>query len=224
VLWSLAYLVVCRLFELMVLCCRSRESKKLEILVLRHELAIVRRQPRRPQLQEADRMFLAALSRALPRRTWSAFSVSPRTLLRWHQRLVARRWTYLHRRPGRPPVDREIEALVVRLARENAAWGYRRIVGELRGLGLSVSASSVRAILIRHRLPPAPERDGLSWRLFRRQQTATMLACDFFTVETAWLKRIYVLFFTRCRAAGSSSSPAQRTQQAPGSPSRHATF
>ena len=194
-LCSLAYLVVRRLFELIVICCRSSRSKELEILVLRHELSILHRQPRRPQLREADRVFLAALSRALPRRAWSAFSVSPRTLLRWHQRLVARRWTYPHRRPGRPPVAREVEALVIRLARENTAWGYRRIVGELRGLGFSVSASSVRAILIRHRLPPARERDELSWRLFLRQHAATMLACDFLTVETVWLTRIYVLFF-----------------------------
>lgn len=220
-LWSLAYLVVRRLFELMVLCCRSPGSKELEIVVLRHELSILRRQPRRPQLREADRLFLAALSRALPRRAWSAFSVSPRTLLRWHQRLVARRWTYPHRRPGRPPVDREVEALVVRLARENQAWGYRRIVGELRGLGFSVSASSVRAILIRHRLPPAPDRDGLSWRLFLRQQAATMLACDFLTAETVWLTRIYVLFFVslerrRVEFVASTSNPDGRwvSQQA----------
>jgi putative transposase len=215
VLWSLAYLVVRRLFELIVICCRSSRSKELEILVLRHELSILRRHPQRPQLREADRVFLAALSRALPRGAWSAFSVSPRTLLRWHQRLVARRWTYPHRRPGRPPVDREVEALVVRLARENHAWGYRRIVGELRGLGFSASASSVRAILIRHRLPPAPERDELSWRLFLRQQAATMLACDFLTVETVWLTRIYVLFFVslerrRVEFVASTSNPDGR--------------
>jgi putative transposase len=117
VLWSLAYLVVCRLFALVVLCCRSPRSKELEILVLRHELSILRRQAPRPRLRETDRMLLAVLSRGLPRRAWSAFSVSPRTLLRWHQRLAARRWTYPHGRPGRPPVDREIEELVVRLAR-----------------------------------------------------------------------------------------------------------
>ena len=176
-MWSLAYLVVRRLFELIVVCCRSSGSKELEILVLRHELSILRRHAQRPQLREADRLFLAALSRVLPRRAWSAFSVSPRTLLRWHQRLVAHRWTCPHRRSGRPPVDREVEALVVRLARENPAWGYRRIVGELHGLGIGVSASSVRSILIRHRLPPAPERDRSSWRLFLRQQAATILAC-----------------------------------------------
>ncbi len=120
-MWSLAYLVVRRLVELIVLCCRSPGSQELEILVLRHELSILRRQAQRPQLRETDRLLLAALSRALPRRAWSAFSVTPRTLLRWHKRLVARRWTYQHRRPGRPPVDREVEALVVRLARENQA-------------------------------------------------------------------------------------------------------
>jgi len=216
VLWSLAYLVVRRLFELIVICCRSSGSKELEILVLRHELSILRRQqPRRPQLRKADRVFLAALSRALPRRTWSAFSVSPRTLLRWHQHLVARRWTYPHRGPARPPVAHEVEALVIRLARENTAWGYRRIVGELHGLGFSVSVSSVRAILIRHRLPPAPERDRLSWRLFLRQQAATMLACDFLTVETVWLTRIYVLFFVslerrRIEFVASTSNPDGR--------------
>ncbi len=214
-LWSLAYLVVRRLFELLMLCCRSPGSKELEILVLRHELSILRRHGRRPQLRETDRLFLAALSRALPRRAWSAFSVTPRTLLRWHKRLVARRWTYQHRRPGRPPADRDVEALVVRLARENQAWGYRRIVGELRGLGFSVSARSVRAILIRQRLPPAPERDRLNWRPFLRQQAATMLACDFLTVETVWLRRIYVLFFVslerrRIEFLASTSNPDRR--------------
>jgi transposase InsO family protein len=140
-------------------------------------------------------MLLAALSRALPRRSWSVFLVSPRTLLRWHQRLVARRWTYPRGRIGRPPLGSEIEHLVVRFARENPSWGYKRIVGELLGLGVAVSPSSVRAILIRHGLPPAPERDRLSWRRFLRQHAASMLACDFLTVETVFLTRIYVLFF-----------------------------
>ncbi len=194
-LWSLVYWVVRRLFELVVLLCRSPRSKELEILVLRHELSILRRQMRRPRVRQADRLLLTALSRSLPRHAWTVFSVSPRTLLRWHQRLVARRWTYPHRRPGRPTIEGGVQALVLRLARDNPAWGYRRIVGELRGLGVAVSASSVRAILIRHGLPPAPERDGASWRQFLRQQATTMLACDFLTVETIWLTRIYVLFF-----------------------------
>ncbi len=194
-LWSLVYWVVRRLFELVVLLCRSPRSKELEILVLRHELSILRRQTQRPRLRQADRLLITALSRSLPRHAWTVFSVSPRTLLRWHQRLVARRWTYPHRRPGRPTIEGGVQALVLRLARDNPAWGYRRIVGELGGLGVAVSASSVRAILIRHGLPPAPERDGASWRQFLHQQAATMLACDFLTVETIWLTRIYVLFF-----------------------------
>jgi putative transposase len=100
--------------------------------------------------------------------------------LRWHRELVRRCWTYPHRRPGRPPLDRRLERLVVRLARENPSWGYKRIVGELRNVGISASATSVRAILIRHGLPPAPQRDEPSLRDFLRQHAATMLACDFF--------------------------------------------
>jgi putative transposase len=138
----------------------------------------------------------AALARALPRSALGSLSVRPATLLRWHRELVKRRWTYPHRRPpGRPPLDRRVQVLVVRLARENPRWGYRRIVGELRSLGICVSATSVRTILARRGLPPARQRDELSWRDLLRQQAATTLACDFFTVETAWLKRIYVLFF-----------------------------
>ena len=193
--WSFVYLALCRLVQLVVLLCRSERSKEVEILLLRHELAILRRQRRRAPVRPVDRAILAALARALPRNAWASLSVSPATLLRWHRQLVRRRWTYLHGRPGRPPLDRRVQALVVRLARENPGWGYRRIVGELRGLGICVSATSVRTILIRHGMPPAPQRNEHSWRDFLRQHAATTLACDFFTVETAWLKRIYVLFF-----------------------------
>jgi putative transposase len=193
--WSFIYLGLCRLLQLVALLCKSERSKELEILLLRHELAILRRQPRRAPVRPVDRAILAALAGALPRRAWSSLSVSPATVLRWHRQLVRRRWTYPHRRPGRPPLDRRAQALVVQLARENPSWGYRRIVGELRGLGISISATSVRTILIRHGLPPAPQRDELSWRDFLRQHAATTLACDFFSVETAWLKRLYVLFF-----------------------------
>jgi putative transposase len=195
VVWSFVYVAFCRLLQLVVLLCRSERSKELEILVLRHELAILRRQPRRARFRPVDRAILAAFARGLPRGAWARLSVRPATLLRWHRQLVRRRWTYPHRLPGRPPLDRQVQTLVLRLARENPRWGYRRIVGELQGLGISVSATSVRTILLRHGLPPAPRRDELSWRTFLRQQAATTLACDFFTVETAWLKRIYVLFF-----------------------------
>jgi putative transposase len=152
VVWSFVYLGLCRLVQLVVLLCRSERSKELEILVLRHELAILRRQPRRAPLRPADRAILAAFARALPRRAWAGLSVRPATLLRWHRELVGRRWTYPHRPPGRPALDCRVQRLVVRLARENPGWGYRRIVGELQGLGISVSATSVRTILLRHGL------------------------------------------------------------------------
>src|SRR4029453_16351624 len=166
------------------------------------------------QLREADRVFLAALSRALPRRTWSAFSVSPRTLLAWHRRLVARRWTYPHRRPGRPSISRDVRALILRLPRENSSWGYPRIAGELRKLGISVSASSVRNILVKVGVPPAPRRDAQSWRSFLRAQGESILACDFFTVDPVWLRRLYVLGSSPSAAAASSTSrsPASRTR------------
>jgi putative transposase len=179
VVWSFVYLALCRLVQPVVLLCRSERSKELEILVLRHELAILRRQPRRTQRRPVDRAILAALARALPRGAWTSLSVSPTTLLRWHRQLVRRRWTYPSRRPGRPTLDRRVQALVLRLARENPRWAYRRIVGELRSLGISVSATSVRTILARHGLPPAPRRDEHSWRNFLRQHATTTLACDF---------------------------------------------
>ena len=192
---SFVYVVACRLFALVLLLARSDRSKELELLVLRHELSILRRRARRPQLTESDRLVLAALSRVMLRRSWQAFLVTPETLLRWHRRIVARRWTYPHRRPGRPPVDAEVRQLILRLARENGHWGYVRIVGELRKLGINVSATLVRNVLARAGIRPAPERAGSSWRSFLRQHRHTIVACDLFTVETVWLRRLYVLFF-----------------------------
>jgi putative transposase len=192
---SLVYIIVCRLFELVVLLGRRERSKELEILVLRHELSILRRQADRPRFEPCDRLLLAALSRMLPRRLWQAFLVRPETLLRWHRRLVAAHWTYPHRRPGRPSIDGEVRELVLRLARENTGWGYVRIVGELRKLGIDVSATLVRNILKAAGVPPAPERDRLEWRSFLRQHAATTLACDFLTVDTVLLRRLYVLVF-----------------------------
>jgi transposase InsO family protein len=194
-LWSFVYLAVRGVFGLIVLAVRPARSKDVEILVLRHELAVLRRQSARPRRTPADRAFLAALSRLLPRAAWACFSVRPETLLGWHRRLVARRWTYPACPIGRPPLDREVAALILRLARENPRWGYQRIVGELKGLGISVSATTVRTVLVEAGVPPAPDRGGMSWRAFLRQQAATTLACDFLTVETAFLQRIYVLFF-----------------------------
>ena len=193
--WSLVYVVVPRLLELVVLIARGERSKELEILVLRHELSILRRQVARPRLSSADRLLLVALSRLLPRHAWRAFFVRPETLLRWHRRQVARRWTYAAARPGRPPLPAAVREFVLRLARENPSWGYKRIVGELQQLGVAVSATAVRKLLKAAALPPAPQRDRLSWRSFLRAHAATALACDFFTVETVWLKRLHVLVF-----------------------------
>jgi putative transposase len=123
VLLSFVYVLACRLFALVFLLARSDRSKELELLVLRHELSILRRQLRRPQLTQSDRLVLAALSRLMPRRSWQAFVVTPKTLLRWHRRIVARRWTDVHRRPGRPPIDAEVRRLILRLAQENSHWG-----------------------------------------------------------------------------------------------------
>ena len=218
---SFVYLVACRLFALVLLLARSDGSKELELLVLRHELSILRRQARRPQLTGSDRLLLAALSRVVPRRSCRAFFVTPETLLRWHRRIVARRWTYPHRRPGRPPIEQAVRELIVRLARENSHWGYPRIVGELRKLGITVSATLVRNVLARAGLPPAPERAASSWRSFLRQQGNTILACDLFTVDTVWLRRLYVVFFVsigtrRVEYVACTSKPntAWMTQQA----------
>ncbi|MCA1681122.1 MAG: integrase core domain-containing protein [Actinobacteria bacterium] len=191
---SFCYLAFRCVLQLVLLRRRSQGFKELEIVVLRHELSILRRQAQRPHLRSSDRLFLTAASRLLPRPRWESFLVTPTTLLRWHRRLVAQRWTYSVR-IGRPPIGGEIRELVVRLARENPRWGYQRIVGEINGLGLVVSATTVRKILRQAGIGPAGERGGLSWRSFLRQQAQSMLAVDFFTVETISLQRLYVLFF-----------------------------
>jgi putative transposase len=140
VLQSVVYVALQRILQLVSLLFRSADSNELAIVMLRHELAILRRQVYRPAFRPADRWFLAAASRLLPRVKWSVFLVTPATLLRWHRWMVAKRWTY-PRRPGRPPIAKERRALIVRLARENPRWGYQRIVGELKGLGIVVSAT-----------------------------------------------------------------------------------
>jgi putative transposase len=209
--WSLCYLALRCLLQLVLLRPRSQDFKELEIVVLRHELAVLRRQTRRPHLMTTDRVFLTAASRLLPRSSWRSFLVTPTTLLRWHRRLVSHRWTYPGR-IGRPPVGGEIRQLVVRLARENPRWGYQRIVGELNGLGFTVSATTVKKLLLQAGLGPAGSRSGLTWRAFLRAQAQSMLAVDFFTVETISLQRLYVLFFIelgsrRVYMAGCTTNP-----------------
>jgi putative transposase len=220
VLISLDYLVLRRVLQLALLRFRSNTFKELEIVVLRHELAVLRRRMGRPRLTRADRAFLAAASRLLPRANWRSFIVTPTTLLRWHRQLVARRWTS-RRRVGRPPIGGEIRELVLRLARENSRWGYQRIVGELKGLGLTVSATTVRKLLREEGLAPGGKRSGLTWREFLRAQGRSMMAVDFFTVETVWLQRLSVLFFIelasrRVHFAGCTPHPSSLwvTQQA----------
>ena len=154
---SFCYVLLRWLLQFIALVVRSNEFKELEIVVLRHELAILRPKTRRPAMTAVDRVFVAAASRLLPRECWRSFIVTPATLLRWHRRLVTRRWTYAG--PiGRPPMRREIRDLVLRLARENPRWGYQRIVGELKGLGIVVSSTTVRAWLRAAGLGPAGKR------------------------------------------------------------------
>jgi putative transposase len=191
----LLYLIFVRLGEWLVLLSRSTASKDVELLVLRHEVAVLRRANPRPRLDWADRAVLAALVQRLPSRLRRHRLVTPGTILRWHRHLVAKKWTYASR-TGRPPTDHTIVALIERMARENTSWGYRRIQGELLKLGHRVSASTIRRVLTRLRMPPAPTRDSdTPWRRFLRTQATTMLACDFFTVDCAvTLKRVYVFF------------------------------
>jgi putative transposase len=191
----LLYLLLCQVLRWLALLARSSAAKDAELLVLRHEVAVLRRQGARPRVDWADRAVVAGLARLLPRSAWRGMLVQPATLLRWHRDLVRRRWTYPHQR-GRPSVAAEIRALVLRLARENPTWGYRRVHGELCCLGYKgrIGASTVWTILHRAGVAPAPARSALTWRQFLRAQARGVLAVDFFTVDTVLLKRLYVLF------------------------------
>lgn len=207
----LLYLIFARLVGRLALFARSAASKDVELLVLRQEVAVLRRQHPKPRLDWADRAVICGLARLLPASLRASRIVTPATLLRWHRRLVSRKWTYPRR--GRPPLDAQLVELIEQMARDNPGWGYKRIQGELRQLGYSVSATTIRRVLKRLRIPPAPRRHDQSWRQFLRTQATTMPACDFFTVDCAFtLRRVYVFFVmeigSRCaHILGVTSNP-----------------
>jgi transposase InsO family protein len=191
-----------------------------ENLSLMHQNKILRRQVKRPIYRMSDRAFLVAVSRILPRDRWNAFLVRPETVMGWHRMFVARKYTRSHRPPGRPALDPKIQAMILGMAKDNASWGYPRISGELQKLGIRVSATAIAMLLRRHGIGPAPRR-GPTWRQFLKAQATSIIACDFFTVESAFLKSYYVLFFIelgsrRVHVSVSTTNPdgAWVTQQA----------
>ena len=184
--FRLAYLTLARVLSWLALLARSDAAKDVEILVLRHEVAVLRRHNPRPRPSWIDRALFSALSRLLPTSVRQLRLVSPRTLLRWHAQLVGRRWTYPRRQPGRPPIAQPVRALVLQMARENPTWGYRRVQGELVGLGHQIAASTVWTILKKAGLDPAPRRSGPTWRQFLTAQAHAILAVDFAHVDTVY--------------------------------------
>jgi putative transposase len=195
VILSVFYLVIRCLLGSLVVLARREASEDAELLVLRHQNAVLRRQISRVRYQPADRLWLAALSRLIPRQRWAeVFAVTPATLLAWHRRLVTRKWDFTsRRRPGRPSTAAAIRKLVIRMAIDNPAWGHRRVQGELVKLGHPIAASTVWQILHDAGIDPAPRRSGPTWRQFLAAQARGILAADFVHVDTVLLRRLYAL-------------------------------
>ena len=211
----LLYRLTRALLGALTVICRREVSKDVELLVLRHENAILRRQINRVRYTAADRVWLAALARWMPRSRWAeVFAVTPATLLRWHRRLVARKWDYRdRRRPGRRPTPASTKTLIVRMAQDNPGWGHRRIQGELVRLGHRIAASTVWEILTAAGIDPAPRRAGPTWRQFLTAQAKGIIACDgFFPVDTIALHRLSVVSVVehgtrRLHVAGVTANP-----------------
>jgi putative transposase len=224
VIFSVGYLLVRRLLGCLMVLARREVSKDAELLVLRHENAVLRHQIGRVCYQPGDRLWLAALSRLIPRRRWGeVFAVTPATLLAWHRRLVARKWDYTRRRcPGRPSMTAAIRKLVIRMATDNPAWGHRRVQGELVKLGHPIAASTVWQILHAAGIDPAPRRTGPTWRQFLAVQARGILAVDFVHVDTVLLRRLYALIViehgTRRGPPGRHHREPRRRVDDPGSP------
>ena len=212
--FRMIYFLFGRLLTVAALRFRKDAAKDAELLILRHEVAVLRRQVPHSRYRPQHRVWLAALSRLVPRRRWAeVFAVTPATLLRWHRQLVAGKWTFTERRcPGRPPTSAALRRLVLRLAKENPTWGHRRIQGELVGLGYRIAHSTVWEILTKAGVDPAPRRCGPTWREFLSAQSQQIIACDFFSVDTVLLRRLYVLIFVehgtrRLHVAGVTANP-----------------
>jgi putative transposase len=214
VLLTLVYMITRFVLAVVTVLVRREVSKDVELLVLRHENAVLRRHVKRVRYQPADRVWLSALARLIPRRRWAqVFDVSPDTLLRWHRRLVAWRWTYQRSAaPGRPPTSASVTRLVVAMARQNPGWGHRRIQGELARLGHKIAYSTVWEILKKAGIDPAPQRSGPTWNAFLSAQAHRIIACDFLHVDSMLLHRLYVLIFIehgtrRLHIAGVTANP-----------------